>query len=172
MRPSESSKMPSYQWGALTLFIATVTIITALLFEHVGGYFPCPLCLMQRYAYYAAIPLLVASLVMSSGGYAKWAALVFLFVSVAFLANAGLGVYHSGVEWKFWPGPETCAASGDLGFGGPGFAKKLAEVRIIRCDEAPWRLAGLSFAGWNVLVSVLLSVTALKAAFAASEQKI
>lgn len=171
MRTSEATKLPSYRWGALTLFVASATIITALVFEHVGGYTACPLCLMQRYAYYVAIPLLIASLVMSSGGYAKAAALLLLFVSVAFLANAGLGIYHAGAEWKFWPGPETCAVAGDLSGGGPGFAKQLQETRLIRCDEAPWRLGGLSFAGWNVVLSIFLAITALKAAFAASNQE-
>lgn len=170
MSLNEQVKMPSYRWGALALFTAVGTIAGALLFEHVGGYWPCPLCLMQRYAYYVAIPLIAISLVMSSGGQAKWAALVLLFVALAFLANSGLGVYHAGAEWKFWPGPETCAAAGGLAEGGPGFAKRLAQERIIRCDEAPWRFGGLSFAGWNVVISLFLSIASLKAAFAASTQ--
>jgi disulfide bond formation protein DsbB len=27
----------------------------------------------------------------------------------------------------------------------------------VRCDEAAWRLLGLSFAGWNVVTSLLLA---------------
>jgi disulfide bond formation protein DsbB len=40
-------------------------------------------------------------------------------------------------------------------------------VQVIRCDEAAWRFLGLSFAGWNVLISLLLSAIALRAAVAA-----
>jgi disulfide bond formation protein DsbB len=37
--------------SALVLAIASVTIVAALAFEHLGGYAACPLCLEQRYAY-------------------------------------------------------------------------------------------------------------------------
>ncbi len=30
-------------------------------------------------------------------------------IALAFLVNAGVGVYHSGVEWKWWPGPTSCS---------------------------------------------------------------
>jgi len=42
-----------YQLGALALFIAAFTILTALGFQYIGGYVPCMLCYMERYAYYA-----------------------------------------------------------------------------------------------------------------------
>ncbi|MGZ8417088.1 MAG: disulfide bond formation protein B, partial [Methyloceanibacter sp.] len=41
---------------AMVLIVATATILTALAFEHLGGYAPCPLCLEERYAYYFAVP--------------------------------------------------------------------------------------------------------------------
>ncbi|MFM1814054.1 MAG: hypothetical protein RLZ98_749 [Pseudomonadota bacterium] len=170
IRHYDLTRLPSYQWGMATLLIATGAIVAALLFEHIGGYTPCPLCLMQRYAYYVSIPLILVAVVLASGGNGKAAALILLFVSIAFLANAGLGVYHAGAEWKFWPGPETCAASGDIAEGGPGFRERISQSRVIRCDEAPFRLMGLSFAGWNVVICLVLSIMALKAAFAASEQ--
>jgi disulfide bond formation protein DsbB len=31
---------------------------------------------------------------------------------------------------------------------------------VIRCDEAAWRFLGLSFAGWNVIASLLLAAGA------------
>jgi disulfide bond formation protein DsbB len=33
----------------------------------------------------------------------------------------------------------------------------------VRCDEAPWRFLGLSFAGWNMVVSVALAGLAFNA---------
>ena len=29
-------------------------------------------------------------------------------ITLGMLWNAGLGVYHSGIEWKWWPGPQEC----------------------------------------------------------------
>ena len=39
-----------YRLGATALFLAAVSILTALGFQYIGGYQPCMLCLMQRYA--------------------------------------------------------------------------------------------------------------------------
>ena len=70
---------------------AVAVILAALAFEHIGGYTPCPLCLQQRYAYYAAIPALLAALVLSRSAGQASAAVIFAPVAVAFLVNAATG---------------------------------------------------------------------------------
>ena len=92
-----AEKTGAYRAGGLTLFLAVAVILGALAFEHIGGYAPCPLCLMQRYAYYAGIPLLFLAMALTSE-MPRVAALLFFIVALGFLANAGLGVYHSGVD--------------------------------------------------------------------------
>jgi disulfide bond formation protein DsbB len=151
----------------LVLFAAATVILTALAFEHLGGYTPCPLCLQERYGYYAAIPALLLGLVLLSGGHTRAARVVFVLVALAFLANAALGVYHAGAEWKLWQGPQTCGASQPLSSGAGGLLKDLATTRVIRCDEAPWHFLGLSFAGWNAVASILLAAGAALAAIKA-----
>jgi disulfide bond formation protein DsbB len=162
----------SYRWGAATLFLACAVILLALGFEHIGGYKPCPLCLQQRWAYYAGIPATFVALVLLSSGHPRWAAALFGVVALAWLANAGLGGYHAGVEWGFWPGPDTCAATGE-GIARPGTSllEELKKTRPIRCDEAAGHFAGLSFAGWNVVASLMLFTASLKAAFAARDHE-
>src|SRR5690606_11584832 len=105
--PSPAHDSP-YKAGAFALALVVSGILTALGFERLGGYPPCELCLMQRWAYYAGIPILFLALVLYTMGYGKAAGLLFFAVAAGFLANAGLGVYHSGVEWKFWAGPSAC----------------------------------------------------------------
>lgn len=166
---SSATAEPAYKAGAAALMLAIGALAAAYGFQYIGGYEPCPLCLMQRYAFFAGIPLLFAALVLVATERANWATAIFFLVSLAFLANAGLGIYHAGAEWKFWPGPDTCAAvSRPLGGGSGGLLKQLEATRVIRCDEAPWSLFGLSFAGWNVVVSFLIFTAALQGAFAAS----
>lgn len=160
------------RWGAAVLLVAVAVILAALGFEHIGGYIPCPLCLQQRYAYYAGIPLLCLALVLLRADRPRIAALVFLAVALMFLANAGLAVYQAGAEWRFWPGPETCATAQPLSAGGANLLKDLAGTRVIRCDEASWRLLGLSFAGWNAVMSVLLFAGGLRAAVAGNPRKL
>ena len=162
--PTDPLHLPAYRTGAAVLFVAVAVILAALAFQYCGGYIPCPLCLQQRYAYYAAIPLLFLALVLIAADRHALAGALFLLVAVAFLANAGLGVYHSGVEWKLWAGPDTCASTQALGVGKGGLLEQLENSRAVRCDEAQWRMLGLSFAGWNVLISSLLCFGAAAAA--------
>jgi len=168
LAPPDPLRSPAYRLGALVLFVAASVIFAALAFQYVGGYVPCPLCQQQRYAYYVGIPMLFLALVLIAAEREKAAAGLFLLVAVAFLANAGLGVYHAGAEWKLWLGPTSCAtASAPLSTSTGDLLKKLESVRVIRCDEAPWRLLGLSFAGWNVVASLVLAAGATVAAIKA-----
>ncbi len=154
----------AYKTGAWALLFAAAAILGALGFQHIGGILPCELCLEQRYAYYAGVPLLFLALVLLSAGQRGPAALLFLAVALAFLANAALGIYHAGVEWHFWPGPAACTGAQPLSNSVGGLLNSLPTTSVIRCDEAAWRLAGISLAGWNVAVSLLVLVMSLRAA--------
>jgi disulfide bond formation protein DsbB len=153
----------AYRLGGLALIIATSVILLALGFEYLGGYAPCPLCVMQRYAFYAGIPLTFIAMALLAER-PRIAAFIFLLVALGFLANAALAAYHAGVEWHFWPGPDTCAGAQNLPTNPAELLKGLESARVVRCDEATWRLFGLSFAGWNVLISLALFVLTLQAA--------
>jgi disulfide bond formation protein DsbB len=125
------------------------------------------LCLMERYSYYAGIPVLFVALVLTAGGYRRSAAVLFSLVALAFLANAGLGVYHAGAEWKFWPGPTACGGGESLTTSAGNLLNDIQHIKVIKCDEAALRFLGISFAGWNVVASVLLMAMAFGAASAA-----
>ncbi len=157
-----------YRLGAAALFLAGAAIVTALGFQYIGGYQPCMLCLMQRYAYYAGIPILFVALALTAGGSRGFAAALFVLVALAFLANAGLGVYHAGAEWKFWPGPTTCGGGGSLTTSAGGLLNDIQNIKVVQCDEAALRVLGLSFAGWNVIASLVMMSLTLRAAVAAA----
>jgi disulfide bond formation protein DsbB len=168
---SDPLRSPAYRVGWTVLIAATAVILLALAFEHIGHYDPCALCLEQRYAYYAAMPALFLALVLVAAQRAGLAALLFLAVALGFLANAGLGTYHAGVEWKLWAGPDTCAATPKpLSTGTGNLLKQLEKIHVARCDEAPWSFMGLSFAGWNVVISLLLAGGATAAAVKALQR--
>ena len=146
---------------AVTL-IAAATLGGAWFFELVLDIRPCPLCLEQRYAYYLAVPLGALTAFGASRHAARQLLMAaFAILLAACLANAWLGGYHAGVEWKFWPGPTDC--SGPLvDFGKAGnLLEQLDKVKVVRCDEVQFRFLGLSLAGYNVLISLLMAAVAL-----------
>lgn len=162
----------AYHWGAVTMIGALGVVLVAIAFEVIGGYKPCPLCLMQRWAYYAGVPAMFVALVLLTAGRERVAALVMLGVGLVFLANAGLGVYHAGAEWGFWPGPDTCGGDAAVTGNAADLLKNLQSTRVIRCDQAALRFMGLSFAGWNVLSSLGFFLTAFGAALAVKDREI
>ena len=147
---------PMMTLSGLVCVLALVTILTALAFEYIGGYAPCPLCLQERYAYYFAVPAALAAWFAARVGANGAARMLLVLIALAFLLNVGLGVYHAGAEWKWWPGPSTCGGGFDLTWGQGG----IVDTPVIRCDEASWRFLWLSFAGWNAVISAVLAALA------------
>ena len=141
--------------------VAAATLTGAWFFQLVLDIRPCPLCLEQRYAYYLALPLgLVVAFAASRGAPRQIALAGLAILALAALANAGLGGYHAGVEWQFWQGPTDCSGPVvDLGSAGT-LLQRLDSVKVIRCDEVQWRFLGLSLAGYNVLISLLMAAIA------------
>src|SRR5689334_4014526 len=139
-----------------------LTLIGAWIFQYGFGIQPCPLCLEQRVAYYFAIPLaILLAAGVAFGAKRKVLVAGFVVIAAGMLWNAGLGAYHSGVEWGFWPGPQDCSGPiNDLGSAG-GLLKKIETIKIIRCDEVQWRFLGLSLAGYNFMISLGLALVAL-----------
>ena len=146
--------------------VGAVTILGAWYFQYGLGLKPCPLCLEQRYAYYFAIPLAVmVALGDQVGASRKVLIAALVAIALGMLWNAGLGVYHSGVEWKWWPGPQECSGAARQVSAPPAASlKQLESITVVRCDEAAWRFLGLSLAGYNALISLALAAIAAWAA--------
>ena len=102
---------------AIAFSIAFATILLAHIFERFG-YAPCPLCLQERYAYYFGVPATVVAFFAARAESFSLTRVLLVLVGLAFLINAGVGVYHAGVEWKWWAGP-TIVLRRDGGGMGP-----------------------------------------------------
>ena len=141
--------------------IAAATIAGAWFFQLVLDIAPCPMCLQQRYAYYAIIPVSILIAIAARMGVPRGVLLVGLaLIALAALGNAGFGAYHAGVEWKFWQGPTSCTGPG-LNLGGRGnLLEQLDKVKVVPCDVVQWRFLGISLAGYNALISLLMAALA------------
>ncbi|MGD0191566.1 MAG: disulfide bond formation protein B [Rhizomicrobium sp.] len=139
--------------GLLLGSISLALILGALGFQYIGHYPPCELCHWQRWPHIASAVvglgggLLVRSGILGPGLGKPLAALTVLLVAIA----GALGVYHAGVEWHFWLGPQHCTGDayhftgGKLDFNAP----------VVMCDRAAWRLFGISMAGYNAVISLV-----------------
>lgn len=146
--------------SAAIIAISALSLGGALLIEHVGGIPPCPLCLDQRIAYYLAVPLGAMAFFLSSGAPVV-SRIILGLLAIGFAVNAGLGVYHSGIEWGWWLGPDACSGgAGPIARTPADLLNSLAQPRVVRCDEAALRILGLSLAGYSALISAFLMLIA------------
>ena len=134
-----------HQAMLLVFAITFATIAGAWVFQF-SGYAPCELCLMQRYAYYAAVPLSLFFVLLSKNNPSLLRGGLVL-LGLIMLASCIFGIFHAGVEWKFWSGPTTCTG-GSLTGGLPDLTKQ-----AVMCDQPAIRILGLSLAGWNAIIS-------------------
>ena len=124
----------------------------AFAFQHLGGLAPCQLCLTQRWPH--AIAVLLGAVILLTRFY-RFAP----FGALAAATTAGYGAYHVGVEKKWWQGPQTCSGGADQSnVSAEEILEQLLAAPIVRCDEVPWEMFGLSMAGWNMVISLGIMV--------------
>jgi disulfide bond formation protein DsbB len=135
--------------GMLAGGVGLVLLLGAWSFQYLGGLVPCEMCIWQRWPHAAAIWIgLSGAALFSIGALPPQTAKALAWAAIAAIAISGaIGVFHAGVEWKFWDGPPACTGNGYV----PGQSD---DFKVIRCDEAQWRLLGISLAGYNAIVSL------------------
>ena len=129
----------------------------AFAFQYLGGMAPCKLCLWQRWPHAAAV--VIGGLALAFPG-RVWP----LAGALAALTTAAIGLYHAGVEQHWWQGPTTCTSGSVSGLSAQDLLDQIMAAPLVRCDDIPWDLFGVSMAGWNALVSLGLALVWLMAA--------
>ncbi|WP_424943028.1 disulfide bond formation protein B [Aliiroseovarius crassostreae] len=115
------------------------------------GYTPCKLCLWQRWPHAAAIAL-------GGAAVATQKRLIAWLGAGSALITSGIGFYHSGVERKLWEGPSSCTGSGNIGaLSQEDLLNSILTAPLVRCDEIPWELFGVTMANLNALGSLVLA---------------
>ena len=135
----------------------------ALGFQFIGGLAPCPLCIWQRWPHVAAVVIAVLAVTVLWRHTRPLAVLGML----AALVSAGLGLYHTGIERGWWPGPDTCTSSDITNLSTDQLMAQIMSAPLVRCDEVTWDLLGLSMASWNAVISLGLAALWLASAMRA-----
>lgn len=132
-------------------------IFGALGFQYIGGLYPCKLCYWQRYGHFAVIVAGVLALFVP--------ARALLWIGAAGAGSSSvIAIYHTGVERGWWEGPTTCSGGpvGDLST--DELFNQIMNAPVIRCDEIPWEMLGLSMANINIFASAVVAMLFVLAA--------
>ncbi|CRL09890.1 disulfide bond formation protein B [Phaeobacter italicus] len=132
-------------------------LLGAFGFQYIGEMAPCKLCIWQRYPHGAAVVIGAVAL--------AFPLLILPYLgALAALATAGVGAYHTGVERGWWEGPSTCT-SGPIGnLSADELMQQIMSAPLVRCDDVPWEMLGLSMASWNAVASFVLALLWIAAA--------
>jgi disulfide bond formation protein DsbB len=143
---------------ALALGVSLTALAAAYGSQYWGGLTPCVLCLYQRAAYGAVTLFAASALGFALKNREKSARFLTRLCALGFLTGAGIAFYHVGVEQHWWTGSEACVGAAARN------AQTIEELRaqlmaapLTRCDDVAWSLFGISMAGYNVFVSLVLA---------------
>lgn len=131
----------------LALAIPSLLIAGAYISQYGFGLYPCEMCWWQRYPHFVAIGLALLAFIVPP------VRLWVILAALAILISGAIGAYHAGVEYGWWYGITSCARL-DVPQGANAL-DTIMNTPLIRCDEAQWRLIGISLAGWNFLISTI-----------------
>ncbi|SFC54857.1 disulfide bond formation protein B [Tropicimonas isoalkanivorans] len=137
---------------ALALAGSVASLAGAFFFQYVMAILPCHLCILQRWPHAILVVLAALALIWPKR-------LVIAAGALVATVSIGLAIYHSGVERKLWAGPTDCTGGQDLsGLSGQDLLSTDFTVGVVQCDEISYSILGLSFANYNVLLSLGLIV--------------
>ncbi len=137
----------------LVLAIPALLLAGAYLSQYGFDLYPCEMCWWQRYPHFAAVGFALLSFLAAPKR--LWIALA----AGGILTSGMIGLFHAGVEYGWWEGVTSCAAIPQTGEGQSAL-DAIMDAPVVRCDEAPWTLLGISLAGFNFLISTVASLFA------------
>lgn len=141
------------RWVCLSIAgISAFSLLAALVAQFGFSLRPCYLCLLQRGPFGLNILLGLYGAAIS-----RFRTLMIGLSSFVFLGNSVIAFYHSGVERKWWTGLEGCSAP-DMTGSVEDLIRRIQETSVVRCDEIPWSLFGLSMANYNVALCLGLGI--------------
>ena len=117
--------------------------------EYIGGLFPCEMCYWQRWPHEAAIAFGLMALLARDAGIRR---LFVVMAALAILASGLVGIFHAGVEYKWWDGITACTRA--PGTGGGNIMAEIMAAPLVSCNQPQWTLGPVSLAGFNAIFSI------------------
>ena len=132
-----------------------LAIFFALYVEYILQYEPCKLCLYQR------IPYIVAIFISFIGyNYFKNKKILILIL-IVFSASSLISGYHYGIENNIFEEFSGCSGNA-IGITNKTELLQSLNKNIKSCKDVSYKIFGLSLAGINFILSILITIYTLK----------
>ena len=141
----------------LILFVSFVALISAFFIEYALGHQPCNLCILERIPYLVAIVIILLNY-----KFCQFEKIFLVLLVIVFLTATFLSIYHFGIEQGFIEESLVC----DLKNGSEVTSKeeilKQLQEQKVSCKDVTFKIFGLSLTTYNIVISILITINALK----------
>ena len=144
----------------IIFLVSILALASAFFIEYNLGHQPCNLCIFERIPYLLAIIIILLNFKFNQ--FEKFFTLLLVIV---FLFGVILSLYHLGIEQGFIQESLVC----DLKSGSNLLSKeeilKQLQEKNVSCKDVTFKIFGLSLTNYNILISLLISISAGKIYF-------
>ena len=144
----------------LIFTISVIALSSAFFIEHVLNHQPCNLCILERIPYLLAIIIIVLNY-----KFVHLEKKFILLLVLIFLVATALSLYHLGIEQGYIKESLVC----DLKNGSNLLTKedilKQLQQKKVSCQDVTFKIFGLSLTSYNVLISLVISISTAKIYF-------
>ena len=141
----------------LILFVSFVALISAFFIEYVLGHQPCNLCILERIPYVVAIVIILLNYKFS-----QFEKLFLVLLIIVFLTATILSVYHFGIEQGLIEESLVCDLKNGSGVTSKEEILKQLQEQKVSCKDVTFKIFGLSLTTYNIVISILITINALK----------
>ena len=144
----------------IIFLVSIVALASAFFIEYILGHQPCNLCIFERIPYLLAIIIILINFKFN-----QFEKFFILLLVIVFLFGAILSLYHLGIEQGFIQESLVCdLKSGSNLLSKEEILKQLHEKNV-SCKDVTFKIFGLSLTSYNILISLLISISAGKIYF-------
>lgn len=142
---------------SLLLLYSVAALGGAYISEYGFGLEPCILCLYQRIPYFIVIVLGALGLTFAR----KFKKLLTIVSILTIFAGACIAFYHMGVEYKWFVMQTSCDNFDPAPTSFEELQRQVLGKTAVPCDKPQLVFIGLSMAGWNLVISLLVVMVSI-----------
>ena len=144
----------------IIFLVSILALASAFFIEYILGHQPCNLCIFERIPYLLAIIIILLNFKFN-----QFEKFFILLLTIVFLFGTILSLYHLGIEQGFIQESLVC----DLKSGSNLLSKeeilKQLQEKNVSCKDVTFKIFGLSLTSYNILISLLFSISVGKIYF-------
>ncbi len=137
--------------------ISFIALVSAYFIEYILGHQPCNLCLYERIPYFLAILI-----VLINYKFNKLEKYIILSLAIIFLIATILSLYHLGIEQGFIQESLLCDLEKGANILDKDEILKQLQQKNISCKDVTFKIFGLSLTSYNIIISILLTITLIR----------